>query len=264
MTDTLIPQSNQSEAVPSQETTSAEQPAVNQEALAPAEWFWADGVKGEGQKPDYLLDKFDSVASMAAAYIPAQKQLGAFTGAPEKYTIETSEGNAFSIDESSDAYKEFEGIARDMKMSDTAFNKITQWYVKQNIAAAEAEKGTQLTEEQQNEAKRAHHQDEMKKLGPNGDELLANVGQWAQNIFSAEQFEVFKTLCTNAETVQMFNALRHKGQYSHSPSMVDVAPNTLSQLDTTGLRREMNRPEYRTDPKFKARIDNEYKRRCPD
>lgn len=47
-------------------------------------WKWAEGVAGSGDKPDYLLDKYTSVAEQARALPEALKRFGAFTGAPKE------------------------------------------------------------------------------------------------------------------------------------------------------------------------------------
>lgn len=46
-------------------------------------WMWAEGVQGKGEKPEYLMDKYTSVAEQARALPEALKRFGAFKGAPK-------------------------------------------------------------------------------------------------------------------------------------------------------------------------------------
>lgn len=66
-------------------------------AAAAAKWFYADGVEGTGERPDYYkADKYKSLAEQARAYVEAEKQIGTLTAkvktlerppAPEKYEL---------------------------------------------------------------------------------------------------------------------------------------------------------------------------------
>jgi len=52
-----------------------------------SDWFYTDGVKGNGDKPEWLADKYKSVADKANGYSEIQKKFSNFTGAPEKYDL---------------------------------------------------------------------------------------------------------------------------------------------------------------------------------
>src|SRR5690349_17470972 len=52
------------------------------------DWYYSDGIKGDGAKPDWFKgDKYKTVTDQAKAYTDIEKKLGAFKGAPEKYDL---------------------------------------------------------------------------------------------------------------------------------------------------------------------------------
>lgn len=49
-------------------------------AAAPVEWFYADGVKGTGDRPEFFRhDKYKNLGEQARAYVEAEKKIGELT-----------------------------------------------------------------------------------------------------------------------------------------------------------------------------------------
>ena len=97
----------------------------------PTDWFWAEGVKGEGARPDYLPEKFTTVADAAKARAELEKKLGAFTRAPEAYAVEH-----LGLDPEQHTLKELIGLSKELNMSQDGFDKL----ISKLMGAQEAEK----------------------------------------------------------------------------------------------------------------------------
>ena len=94
------------------------------------EWFFADGVKGEGTVPPYLkVDKFKSVAEQAAAFPDLEAKLGPaaeMLGAPEgDYEMpKMPDGVDGDWDPEDAMLKTFTAAAKEAGFSQAAFEKI--------------------------------------------------------------------------------------------------------------------------------------------
>ena len=113
----------------------------DREAVNPAsekEWFWAEGIKGEGDPPDwYLKDKYKFVADQAKSYPEAQKRLGGFSGAPEEYTININEELAKhgSISADDPVLQEFNKLAKDANMNQQTYDQMLNLYLSNSVDA---------------------------------------------------------------------------------------------------------------------------------
>ena len=62
-----------------------------QETQQEASWHYAEGVPGQGDKQEFLKDKYANITEQAKAYTELESRFGSFTGAPEAYEINLSE-----------------------------------------------------------------------------------------------------------------------------------------------------------------------------
>ena len=100
-------------------------------------WYWADGVAGEGNKPDWYNEgTFKSIAEQAEGYTKLQshhnKALGGFTGAPEgdyEYALPDSmTDESYSLNSDDPALKDFSEYARKANINQDAFTQILDMY----------------------------------------------------------------------------------------------------------------------------------------
>lgn len=94
--------------------TAAETPQDTTTEVPEGGWMWTDGVIGNGEKPDWLLDKYTTVEAQAKAYKDAERRigeqnqrLGAFTGAPDKYDFSSIEDEGFAFDTQDKTFNQF-------------------------------------------------------------------------------------------------------------------------------------------------------------
>ena len=126
----------------STEAASNEQPVPGQD-----KWFFADGVEGQGDKPEWFKEgTFKDISAQAENYTKLQshhnKLLGGFTGAPEgdyEYSLpQALEEAGVELDTSDPYLKDFANYARDNNMSQEIFSGLLDQLQTYNYQAREA------------------------------------------------------------------------------------------------------------------------------
>lgn len=107
----------------------------------PAEpsYFFADGIAGQGEKPDWLIDsKYKNVSEQAKGYNEIRKQLGAFTGAPENYEHFQPEG--FELNPDDPVLESAREWAKGQNMNQDGFNSLVDMYAQVEAGKDQAAK----------------------------------------------------------------------------------------------------------------------------
>jgi hypothetical protein len=210
-----------------------------------ADWFFAEGIPGKGEKPEYFNDKtFKTLADQAKAQTELRKKLASFTGSPEEgYEISLKEELAsVEMDEEDPLLNQFAELASEMNMSQDGFNQVLNFYVEENAKFAQEESTQQET----------YWKAEYEKLGPNGAEDLKLLKQWAQHNIPDEMQSAFDDMVTTADSVKIFNLLMDK-----------IIPSNVSHISAgTGLSRHnlqelMKDQKYGRDQDFTRHVDSE-------
>ena len=202
---------------------------------AEGEWFHADGVKGEGDKPDWLADKYKSVAEQAKAYVGLNKKIGDFQGAPEKYEIPEIENAKFDAEDP--VLNEFMDFAKEKNMSQELFNDLMGKYVG-------VIKGAQPDAEA-----------EMKKLGVNAKQDLQILSQWASNNLDQNEYNLFKSMMKTADVVQLFDKIRVKATNPDISLTKSAAPGESE----ASIRQMIHDPRYEKEPAFRELVREKMK-----
>src|SRR5205809_15380 len=93
---------------------------IKERYLLRALLYLAEGIPGQGSRPDYLDDKFSNLAEQAKAYKEVRKALGAQTGAPESYDFGEYKD---ILDLNNDHLKDYLNYARENRLSQDAFSR---------------------------------------------------------------------------------------------------------------------------------------------
>jgi hypothetical protein len=153
--------------------------------LGEGEYFLSDGVKGDGERPEwYKGDKYKTVAEQAKAYTELEKQFGSFTGAPK------------------DGYATPEGI----ESEDELFNQLVEFGKETNMSQQGLEKAWELLSTQAGVSQEVNQEAEMAKLGDNASERLQQVDTALKNKLGAKYDDV-APLITTAEDVILAETL---------------------------------------------------------
>lgn len=177
-------------------------PAVSEDEI-PADWSWSSDNPGKGERPDWLLEKYKNVEDQAKAYIEAQKTIGELGqkagtvhGAPDEYQLPAVEGWEWDTEDQT------------LKSAMNQFKQdgIDQDHVNQYLTLyANAQKGVALDAAE-----------EKKSIGPDADEQIATLKNWARNNFSEDSAEIVEGVL-NAPTLAGVRLLQEiKGKMSQS------------------------------------------------
>lgn len=217
-----------------QETT--EQIIENSQQTQQDGWLYADGVAGNGEKPEYLLPKFKSVADQAKSYSELEKRFGGFKGAPENYEValpEELEGKV-AINADDPLLKGFMEVAKSSNMSQETFNQVLSSYANHMAQFS------------------VNREAEIAKLGDGAQERLGRLNKWAQNNLSTEEVAVFQSMVTNAATVQLFEKIKSKMSETSVPQVNARPTATMSEV-----HEMMRDPRYAAgDKNYRAAVQD--------
>ena len=199
-------------------------------------WFYEDGRPGEGERPEYLAEDFDTVSKQAEAYNEIKTKLGSFDGAPEEYDLKLLEEAGLEINSEDSKFKEFAEFAKDSQMSQDGFEKVMSFYVDK---MAEGMVDTEA---------------EMAKLGPNAEADLNLLGNWMNNNFTDNEIAVLNTTFQTADQIKVLQKLRDVAtQKPSTPSAAMVSPPD-SGMSKAKIDMMVADARYTSDPVYREEV----------
>lgn len=209
-------------------------------------WLHADGVKGEGDAPEWFKsDKYKSVDEQAKAYNELESKFGSFTGSPENFEVNISEElkeAGVEIDSDDPLMESAMKFAKDSNMDQKGFDGMVELYAMSQIAEGQAIE--------------ANKAEQMKALGNNAQTRVDNLGKWATANLSEDQFQDFQELSQTAAGVKVLEKMvsmtraaplnTNDGNQVKGGTEADVLAMQFEK-DDNGNRR------INTDPEFKKK-----------
>lgn len=237
--------------IPSQPATPPAQPqapAATPPATAPVEWFYADGVKGTGDRPDYFRhDKYKTLAEQARAYPEAEKQIGVLTGklkeaapreAPNEYALPdlSKLGGDLEWKKDDPLLGEALKVAKDLKLSQAEFETLATKVMMPII------RNYELIDVAQEKA----------LMGERADERLTGLTDWAKRNLSPEQYNIVNAVLGKwSRPHEVFKAL----ETLLTATRQAPAPKPADDVRTGALTVEEINRKYRTpDPTTKKAL----------
>jgi hypothetical protein len=199
-------------------------------------WWVDEGVAGQGPRPDYLQPKYKSLAEQAKAYNEARKSLGAMTGAPDEYVLDEFQND---LDPANPHIAEYLKYAREARFSQEAVSRSIKAFV-------DYEKSMMPDENQ-----------EVAKLGPDGQKKRGIIDQWAKNSLSEEAQKTYEILPKSAEVLKFMDELRQKSiAMGSNPPLAATNSTTFKPLTEAEVRQEMrdNYDKYQSNPGYREEI----------
>jgi hypothetical protein len=208
-------------------------------------WYLSEGVNGEGDRPEWFSDKYDSVAEQAKGYNELSKRFGGFTGAPEDYALNAPEefgehpdGSWFDGEDANVTF--IKDFGREQNMSQEAFDALTQGWLRHTVGNLQEVQAA-----------------EMQALGPQAGDRLDAIEKYGKANLSPEGFANLKGVVTSAVAVEVVEELIAK---SKNAVMVDSAKTQTN----TGLTREkldemVADPRYQESPTFRKEVDAKFR-----
>jgi hypothetical protein len=178
-------------------------------------WYWNEEQPGQGDKPSWLMEKYNSVEAQAKANVDAQKyigelnkRLGEFARAPDAYDYAEVEKDGFTLDKESALFKQFEDFARTQNMSQGLVDNILTIYKNEYLQ------------------KTPNVDQEMAKLGPDANGQLQSLTNWASNNLSDDEFYTLTEMINTADKVRVLQKLRSLTMQTPVPTPQQVAQHT--------------------------------------
>ncbi len=209
-------------------------PSDNTQESAP--WYLADGVVGQGVKPEYLLEKYSSVDAQAQGYKEIFDKLSAHQGAPVEYNLDFIKETGVEIDPNQPQFKEFMELSKEENISQKYFQQAISKYI-------ELEK-----------VRTPNLEEERAKLGPDGAETMNTIRQWAINNMPADEAQALCYMAVSAAGVRALDRLRNNSQPSSIPTDATKIPKPVALNTVAQLNQEMvdNYDKYKADANYRA------------
>lgn len=224
--------------------TNSEQPVQStQQPKEIQEWYLADGVKGNGDKPDYFNDKkYKNLMEQAKATPGLEKKLGAFVGAPEQYDMKILQDAGLEV--ASDGIGgEFLSVAKKLNMSQEGFNEIMAMYAKDIQSRLPLDR-TQI----------------VSGLGEGGEETYSKVGQWLTNIgLSKDELSVVDQSIMTSSMIRVLDKIR-----TSSSGKTNAVPNAQAfshngdTKESLALERSQNIDKLLNDRNYAESFERRY------
>ena len=136
------------------------------------EWYIAPGQKGEGERPEFLDPKYESLWHQAEAYGPLQKKLGAQKPIPEKYDLGILDDFGLEINPEDGLASEFLEKAKEAKFTQDQIDTVFDFY-SQDLKSRMPLNREQILENLQN--------DLGTEQGLEAMDVYSRVAQWSAN-----------------------------------------------------------------------------------
>ena len=213
--------------------------AVSEPSDSP-NFYWAENVAGEGDKPEFLLDKYGSVADQAKAYPELQKKLGGFTGAPESYALPDDVS-----DDDAEYVKALVEAAADSNMNQETFDRIME--IGEGILSAKEEMDRDV---------------EIEKLGENAEGRLQAVAQFLQNNLG-DKYDELQFAVNNADVVMLLEEVIKATAPAKLPTAATESAGKVTQADidsAVAKKDAEGNVRYYTDEAYRNQVQDMMKR----
>jgi len=212
------------------EETAAEETAVEETPVEAA---------AEGEKPEWLKDKYKSVEDQAKAYSELEKKFGGFAGSPDKYELSLPEGIEGQFDLEDPRMTWFQEAAKQSNMSQETFSELLHGWIKQEIGDTDG-----------------YRDNEIQALGTNAQARLRDLGDWGKANLNKDQFEGFKALATSASGVEVLETLVAKSGEGRMPKGNEVREPGITK---ESLNELLGDPKYQESPAYRKEVEQKFK-----
>ena len=195
-------------------------------------WWIDEGRPGDGDRPEWLPEKFKSVADVAKSYSELEKRVGS---APKEYDI--SKGESW-MDSDYEPFQEMMEFAKQKHVPQDVFDKVldsvTKYLNEFNVDYAA----------------------ERTKLGDKAEERLGLLDNWAKSNFSVETYEALSNSIQTADGIKALEEVRNK-MNSSTTTIPNANHDTNVSIPTMqDIQSEMNKnlDKYKTDPAYRREL----------
>lgn len=196
-------------------------------------WFWDEHTPGVGERPQFLPEKYKSVADVAKAYKELESRLGT---APKEYDF--SKGEAW-IEPDYEPFQEMAEFAKSKHVPQEVMDKFLDTV------------GTYLDEF------RTDINEEKAKLGEKATERLQVLNNWAKSNLSEKSFNALTMGMRTAEQIEALEELRGKMLNNNTMVPGGNIESGSGALTIEEYRSELNAnyAKFKTDPAYRKEME---------
>lgn len=198
-----------------------------------ATWFWDENTPGQGERPQFLPEKYKSVADVAKAYKELESRLGT---APKEYDFSKGQG---WMEPDYEPFHEMAEFARSKHVPQEVMDKMLE-----SVGLYLDEFRTDMNEEKS-------------KLGEKASERLQILNNWAKSNLSEKSFNALTVGMRTADQIEALEEIRNK--MLNNTTMV---PGGNASVAAGGMTLEEYRSElnnnyakYKTDPAYRKEME---------
>jgi hypothetical protein len=208
-------------------------------------------------RPEYFPEKFwndedgPDVEGLVKSYREMEKNFSQGKHkAPEEYDISFAEQSGIPQDDP--LMERFSSWAKEHGVSQAAFEALAKDYIDMEMSSLEQYK--------------VDVQAEKEKLGPDADQIIKSTAEWAnglfnKGVFNEEELEAFKQSAGTAAGIRAMQKLRR----FYGEAKIPVAQPSDEGVPTVEeLYAMVGKPEYKSDPAFRSKVQKWFKVRFPD
>lgn len=198
-----------------------------------ANWFWDENTPGQGERPQFLPEKYKSVADVAKAYKELESRLGT---APKEYDFSKGDG---WIEPDYEPFQEMADFAKSKHVPQEVMDKFLD-----TVGMYLDEFKTDITEEKT-------------KLGEKATERLQILNNWAKSNLSEKSFAALSAGMRTAEQIEALEEIRNKMLNNNT-----LVPGGNASVAAGGPTLEEYRSElnlnfkkYKEDPAYRKEME---------
>lgn len=193
-------------------------------------WFIDEGMPGIGDRPDWLPDKYKTVADLAKSNAELEKRFGAV---PENYDF----SKAKFLDPDYEPFQDLQKLAKEKRVPQEVMDKFIE-----SVDKYVDEFRTDYTEE-------------FKELGDNAEARVEVLDNWLKANSSKESYEALTGSINNAASIKALEELR--GKFMSNMAVVpgnDGNVHNSASLDDIKMELSNNLQKYKTDENYRKDI----------
>lgn len=197
-----------------------------------ASWWIDEGMPGTGDRPDWLPEKFKSVADMSKSYNELERRVGS---APNEYDMSKGEGwiePDYGPIQDMLEFAKSKHVPQDVM--DKMFESVGKYLDEFNIDPNE----------------------ERQKLGDKAEERLQVIDNWAKANFSQETYDALTSNLRTADAIKAIEEVRNKMNSNATTIPNSNHDDARSVPSLQDIQAEMNKnlDKYKTDPQYRREM----------
>lgn len=214
------------------DSTQEDSGATTTDAGTPG-WYWDENTPGQGERPQFLPEKYKSVADVAKAYKELESRLGT---APKEYDF--SKGQSW-MEPDYEPFHEMAEFARSKHVPQDVMDKMLE-----SVGLYLDEFRTDMNEEKA-------------KLGDNATQRLQTLNNWAKSNLSEKSFAALTAGMRTADQIEALEEIRNKMLSNSTMVPGGNASVTGGGPTIEEYRSELNAnyAKFKTDPAYRKEME---------